>query len=167
VILTTVPPAVLPEVGLMELTVGAAVAVYVNWSLTLSDETAGAEAAENANRSAETRADVPAGVVTDISKVAAGPPAATPLSRVSEKTVNRAAATPPNNTLLAPLKAAARHLYDIAASRAAGHRADAADRRHRRCRVRVMIGGDDSRCPAWRRDLHVCAWATSRPSPSE
>jgi hypothetical protein len=82
---TTVPPPVLPEVGEMAATVGTAAAVVVNWS-------------------ALPLAEVPLGVVTVMSKVPNGSGGATALMDVSDTIVKEVAGVVPNSTSLAPVK---------------------------------------------------------------
>ena len=86
VIVTTVPPAVLPLVGLTLVTAGAAAAVYVKWS------------------EAET-ADVPVGLLTTTSTVPAASAGEKAVIEVSELTVKLVAALLPKVTAVAPVKA--------------------------------------------------------------
>ncbi len=85
VMVTAVPPPVLPEVGLTAVTVGAAGAVKVNWS------------------EAEV-VDVPLGVVTVMSTVAADSAGEVAVIAESEVTVKETAAVLPNFTAVAPVK---------------------------------------------------------------
>jgi hypothetical protein len=85
VMVTTVPPAMVPDVGVIPVTAGTAAAVYVN-------------------RSAEDVADVPLGVVTVMSTVAAACGGAMASSDLSDTTAKLLAATVPNDTPLAPVK---------------------------------------------------------------
>src|SRR5262249_45706229 len=85
VMYTTVPPAVLPEVGLIAVTEGAVAAEYVYWS-------------------AAPVADVPLGVVTVISTTPAARGGAVARMVVAETTVKLVAAVVPKDTPLAPLK---------------------------------------------------------------
>jgi hypothetical protein len=84
VMVTAMPPPVLPEVGLTAVTVGAAGAVKVNWS-------------------AVPVVDVPLGVVTVMSTVAADSAGEVAVIAESEVTVNDTAVVLPNFTAVAPV----------------------------------------------------------------
>jgi hypothetical protein len=81
---TTVPPPVLPLLGLTAVTVGAGAAVYVKWSALVD-------------------ADMPVKVVTVTSTVPAASAGAVAVIDVSEFTV-KLAPTPPKETACAPVK---------------------------------------------------------------
>jgi len=81
VIVTVVPPAVAPELGVRDTYVGAA--VYVKLLVFVA---------------------VPAGAVTTTSTVPAACAGVTAVICVAESTVYEAAATPPNVTAVAPVK---------------------------------------------------------------
>jgi hypothetical protein len=85
VIETTVPPAVLPPVGLIDVTVGTDGAVYVKWSEDPVDE-------------------VPLGVVTVTSTVPAVPAGEYAVMDVLLLTAKPVAAVEPKLTWLAPVK---------------------------------------------------------------
>jgi hypothetical protein len=82
---TSVPPIVLPDVGVIAVTTGLAAAVYVN-------------------RSAPTIGDVPEGVVTVMSTIPAAWGGAVAMTWVSDSTVKLLAAWLPNDTCVAPVK---------------------------------------------------------------
>src|SRR5262245_57599970 len=84
-IVMTVPPAVLPEAGDTSVTSGASGAANVNWS-------------------PDTVEEVPLGVVTVMWTVPADPAGASAVIWISETTVKLLAATPPNETAVAPRK---------------------------------------------------------------
>jgi hypothetical protein len=85
VIVMVSPPAVVPEVGLTAVTVGAEALLTVKWS-------------------AETAGELPLGVATMMSTVAAAWGGETAVIDVLELTVNDAAGTPPKLTPVAPVK---------------------------------------------------------------
>jgi hypothetical protein len=85
VMVTLVPPAVVPDVGLTAVTVGAEALLTVKWS-------------------ADTAGEVPLGVATMMSTVAAASGGDTAVINVLELTVNEDAGTPPKVTPVAPVK---------------------------------------------------------------
>lgn len=79
------PPALVPLVGVMDVTIGEGARLTVNWS-------------------AVEVADTPLGVTTVISNVPAASVGATAVMLVGEMTVKLAASTEPKNTSVAPAK---------------------------------------------------------------
>jgi hypothetical protein len=85
VTVTTVRPAVLPDMGLIPVTVGVDPAVYVNWSALPVD-------------------DLPLGVTTVMSMVPTVPMGSMAVNAVSEISVNEVAAVELKLTAVAPVK---------------------------------------------------------------